>query len=542
MKKINIIIGLIILFVFNSCKEDILDTHPYDLKVTGNFYKTPDDAYQALVAAYSVLDWGYYDHFIVISEVMSDNCYGGCGASDDQRYQVWDDCDELLYPNSHDLLWQRYWYGIFRANLLLQNIGIVNWGSNPELEVQYTAECRFLRAHYYFDVVRLFGNIPLLDKPADPNNLNFPQAKPEEVYKLIAEDLKYAAEKLPAKPYSREDASVNGGRVTRWAAKALLTRVFLFYTGYFNKSNLAGVITKQEAENLIDDVIDNSGYSLVDNFTHLWQYSDESQMGGSNNFVGEDNKETVFGIKHTYKGFTDSKQQNGAQWQIMIGIRAQTSPKAHAPFGEGWGAGTVDPRLWNAYEPGDTRKSGTIICWDSLNLATPINFSDMREYTGLEWKKYCPLEDSTGKRLVEKMGGQYIYDNYQDYVDIRFADVLLMSAELHLDDNLAKSQEYYDMIRDRAFLNQNHRKQLTASNGKDLIFEERKLELALEAHRYWDLLRYDGIAGNFAYAENAINTDLPYYQHFRPETQGLMLIPATQINLSKGTLVQNPGW
>jgi SusD family. len=114
---------------------------------------------------------------------------------------------------------------------------------------------------------------------------------------------------------------------------------------------------------------------------------------------------------------------------------------------------------------------------------------------------------------------------------------------LHMDDNLSKAQGYFDKVRDRAFGDNTHNKAVTNDQaGKDLIFEERRFELALEANRYWDLLRYDGIAGNFAYAESKINTDLPYYQHFRPETQGLLGIPTNQINLEAGALVQNPGW
>jgi starch-binding outer membrane protein, SusD/RagB family len=213
-----------------------------------------------------------------------------------------------------------------------------------------------------------------------------------------------------------------------------------------------------------------------------------------------------------------------------------------APFGQGWGAATVDPRLWNSYDPNDTRRDGSIICWDSMHLTAPINLSDSREFTGFNWKKYVPLTDANGSRLVENMLGQYIYDNYQDFYDIRFADVLLMGAELNINDNIAKAQQYYDLVRDRAFQDQTHRITLTAANGKDLIFEERKFELPFEASRYWDLLRYDGLAGNFAYAKNAIETTLPFEQHFRTETKGLLSIPPTQITLMEGVLVQNPGW
>ncbi|MCX7986518.1 MAG: RagB/SusD family nutrient uptake outer membrane protein [Bacteroidales bacterium] len=537
MKTINhkLIIISSILILFYGCKEELLDTHPYNLQVVGNFYKTPDDAQKALVATYSVLNWGYYDHMIVVSEVMSDNCYGGCGAADDMRYQVWDDFDYHGFYNPSDLLWQRYWYGIYRANVLLQNIDKIDWKAAPEKKNQVIAEARFLRAHFYFDVVRLYGNVPLLDKPVDPNQMNVPQAEPEEVYKLIAQDLKFAIENLPNEKYSASFAKTNGGRATKWAAEALMGRVFLFYTGYYNKPDIAGIVTKNDVQEYLEDVIQNSGHKLLSKYSDLWLYSPT--------YAGECNDEVVFAIKYTYKGYGDLKQQNGAQWQIMVGIRAQKHPEYHYPFGEGWGAATVDPRLYNSYEAGDTRRDASIICWDSMKLAEPLDISDMREFTGFTWKKYCPLETPNGIRLVESMGGNYINDNFEDYADIRFADVLLMAAEIFLDTDLGKAQNYYNMVRNRAFNGNPPPKNLTNDqNGKNLIFEERRHELALEGQRYWDLLRYDGINGNFSYAKNNIETLTPFEQFFRPETKGLLPIPWGQINLMNGALKQNEGW
>ncbi len=315
----------------------------------------------------------------------------------------------------------------------------------------------------------------------------------------------------------------------------MICRVFLYYTGYYNKSNLVELVTKNDVRVYIDDVIQNSGHKLLDNYADLWIYSPT--------YAGECNDEVVFTIKYTYKAFADQNQQNGAQWQIMIGIRAQKHPEYHYPFGEGWGAGTVDPRLYNSYELGDTRRDASIICWDSMKLAEPLDISDMREFTGFNWKKYCPLETPSGTRVVESLGGHYITDNFEDYADIRFSDVLLMGAELYLDADLGKAQQYYNLVRNRAFKGNAPVKTLTNDkNGKDLIFEERKHELALEGQRYWDLLRYDGLAGNLNYAKSAIETTIPYEQHFRQETKGLLPIPWGQINLMNGALKQNEGW
>jgi hypothetical protein len=533
MKKLNILLALIMLLSFISCEKDFLDRYPYDKKVVGNFYTTQQDAFEALVAVYDVLQGAVvtdndYDNIVIISEIASDNCYGGAGANDDFRLQVWDDFQPVFY-NPHALQWRKYYRGIYRANVFLENVDNVEWGGSGDLKIRYISEARFLRAYFYFDLVRLFGHIPLLTEVADASNLKIPQADPADVYKFIVEDLQYAIDHLPAVPYQGIPAA-EYGRVTKWAAEALLGRVFLYYTGYYNQPDIAGVVTKSDARACIDDVISSSGYALVDTFEHLWQYSFDK-------FVGEDNIETVFAIKYTYKDFGDNTKRDGNRWQVMIGLRNQVI----IPYGNGWGAGTVNPKLWNAYDTNDTRREGTILGWDELGIK--FTTTDQREYTGYNWRKFVPLTDTLGNLITENYGGNFMRDNYFDYPVIRYSDVLLMAAELHLDDNLSLAQSYYDQVRDRAFLNDGHRKTLSNdAAGKSLIMEERNFELALEGHRYWDLLRCDGLAGNLSVAKAAIDCIEPYAVTFRPETEGVFEIPPTQVELSDGALIQNPGW
>ncbi len=535
MKKINIFLAVIVLFSFISCEEDFLDRYPYDKKVVGNFYQTPKDAFEALVAAYDVLQGGVagdneYDHIILISEIASDNCFGGAGANDDYRLQVWDDFEPVFF-NPHALQWRKYYQGIYRTNVFLENVDNVEWGSSEHLKNRYISEARFLRAYYYFDLIRLFGNVPLLTEVADAENLKIPQAKPAEVYKVIAEDLEYAIDNLPAIPYQSIPPN-EYGRVTKWAAEALLARVFLYYTGYYNQSDIAGVVTKADARSYIDDVINSSGHALVDTFEHLWDYSFEK-------FVGEDNIETVFAIKYTYKDFGDYTKRDGNRWQVMIGLRNQSPPII--PYANGWGAATVNPKLWNSYDTTDTRREATILGWDELGIT--YDYIDQREYTGYHWRKFVALTDDQGNRITENLGGNFMRDNYFDYPVIRYSDVLLMAAELHLDDNPELAQKHYNDVRDRAFLDDQHRITLTNdAAGKNLIMQERNFELALEGHRYWDLLRQGGLADNLSVAKAEIDCIDPYTITFRPETQGLFEIPPTQVELSDGSLIQNPGW
>lgn len=519
MKKI--FVSIIAIALFAACSKDFLEKSPVDEQTDASFYQTPAQALQALVAVYNQLNIGDYDNIHLVSELASDNCYGGGGTSD----LVWKQWDRFQEASNMNLgIWQKYYTGIYRANVILSKLDGVNWGADSSAKRTYEAEARFLRAYFYFDLVRFFGNVPLATKPLTVSEYNMPQAAPADVYKLIAEDLQFAATTLPATAYQGINPA-NYGRVTRWAAQALIGRVYLYYTGYYNQPDLAGVINKAQATAYLENIINAGGYGLVDSFPRLWQASAKS-------FAGEDNKETIWSIKFTHKGLGNWDQHNGNRMQVDIGIRSQVLN----PYYKGWGAGTVNSKLWNAYDGQDTRRNASIISIEDENL-TSYAIGDQSQYTGYFWKKYMPLNDGN----ADSKGGNFQIDNDFDDVIIRYADVLLMAAELNLDTDLGKAQTYYNQVRDRAFLNTTSRKTLTNdANGKSLLMEERRLEFALEGLRYWDLLRQ-----GMNVAKAAINSsggDAQFDVDFRTETQGLFKIPEQEINLSSGVYKQNPGW
>ena len=528
MKNIKIIFGIAGLLTLLSCSKDLLDKTPYDKIVIGNFYQTPEEVYQAVIAAYDVLQYDDFNNFHMLSEIASDNCTGGGGSSDPTNVVNIDAFEPYVDVNAEP--WQKYWQGIYRANLVIEHIDDATWDDQDDRN-RILAEAHFLRAYFYFDLVRLFGYVPMVDKVLSPEEAFLPQEEPEEIYSLIADDLIHAIANLPDAGY-RSIPTNEYGRATKWAAEALMCRVFLYYTGYYNQTDLAGKVSISDARTYIDDVINNSGHGLLDDYTYLWQYSFDD-------FAGEDNKETVFAIKFTYKGQGDWELYDGNRWQVMVSLRNQVIP----PYANGWGVATVNTNLWEAYDTADTRRSGSIISWDYEGIEYSIG--DQRQYTGYHWRKYVALTESPESETLQtaNYSGDYQIDNFFDDVVIRFADVLLMGAELHLQDNLTLAQEHYDEVRDRAFQDETHRITLTNDEaGKQLIFEERRLELALEGQRYWDLLRYDGLAGNLNYAKTAIDASQPYPVTFRTITEGLFQIPETQIDRSNGTLLQNPGW
>jgi hypothetical protein len=512
-----------------SCSDDFLDREPFDQKSVDNFYRTPQDAFEGLVSAYDVLQSGDYGHFIQVSEIASDNAFGGGGKSDGFGQNYW---DWFRSENNHNATaWAKYYRGIYRSNVLIANLENVEWGTQEELKLQYESEARFLRAFYYFDLVRMFGNVPLVTTPLTPDEYEQPQASPVDVYKQIAADLKFAADNLPATAYA-SIAPSDYGRVTKWAAASLLGRVFLYYTGYYGKTEIESTLTQAQALAYIDDVVTNSGHDLVPDFRTLWRASSWEDK----DYVGEDNVETVFAIKYTFKGLGNWGLNSGNRWQKFIGLRNQNI----FPFGGGWGFCPVTPELFDAYDANDTRRSATII--DIENETPDFESDDQRQYTGYAPKKYAPTSDiieRDGEEVIQPtvvtMGGNDQIDWFDDWVVIRFADVLLMQAELRLGAG-GDAQTPFERVRDRAFGGSAPGLGVT----KGAIMVERRLEFALEGLRYWDLLRQ-----GMSVAKAAIDRLDPVEElrvTFRSETGGLFKIPESQISLSNGNMVQNPGW
>jgi hypothetical protein len=528
MKTIKLIIISIVTLGMVSC-EDFLSTEPLTTVTDANYYKTPSDAYTALVGCYDGLQtvWAGGVALPLAAEVMSDNCFGGTGASDAYNFQAIDHFDVSLAPSYQNLYgdnWTAYYRAVYRCNVLLSKMDQIEWGTEENLQAIYEAEARFIRAYLYFDMVRMWGNIPLI---TEPTTENLPQADPADVYAMIAGDLIFAIENLSSLPYTSQDPATYG-RVTKWAAEALLGRVYLFYTGYYDQTDLVGVVNQSQALSYVEDVITNGGFGLVEDFANLWP------AASVENYAGEDNKETVFAIKYTftsdYNGNTD-----GNHWLVMYGLREQS----FYPYGNGWGGGTVNPKLWNAYADTDTRKIASIISVEDEGL--DFDLDRQREYTGYANKKYTPMSDMDGNSVAVEMGGtNFMIGQFQDYVSIRYADVLLMAAEL----GSGNAQTYLDMVRQRAYGDNFTPLAVTPVS----IMKERYLEFALEGIWYYDLLRQGLDTAAEAIEESTTVTNAGVVEPKTittakfMETKGLMQIPNSQITLSSGVLKQNTGW
>lgn len=527
MKKLKIYIVTAGLFIFSSCGDSFLDSEPYTEFLDVNYYRTPNEAYMGLVGVYDGMQRMYtsWNSIIVLSEILSDNAYGGTGNADGYGAQLLDEFDKDRSPSDNSIMegnWTGYYHAIYRCNVLLSKLDGVNWG-DEDMSTQYAAEARFIRAMAYFDLVRFFGRVVLL---TEPSSENLPQSEPDEVYAVIAEDLRFAIENLPDVPFSEQPAAEHG-RVTKWAAEALMARVFLYYTGYYDKADLAGT-TQSQVLTWLEDVIANSGHGLVADFASLWP------AASVDDYAGERNEENIFNIKYTYTSSYNG-DVDGNHWLVMLGVRGGSSP----PYGNGWGAAPINPKLWNAFSDDDTRKTASII---SIADEIPgFNNADQREYTGYINKKYIPMVDDDGNSLAEKLGGvNFQIGQFQDQVVIRYADVLLMAAEL----GSPNAQDYFDEVRERAFKANFVSIPPTIEN----IMEERRLEFAFEGIRYWDLLRQgvDVAAAAIAETTTVLNGGVEANKTINAANittkMGLQQIPNNQITLSNGMLEQNTGW
>jgi starch-binding outer membrane protein, SusD/RagB family len=550
MKSIRIYLTITLLAILSGCGNEFLDTKNLYEKFNTDYYSNPTEIQEALTAIYACLPTdGGNNNAILLSDLMSDDCFGGGGEND----MGFHDTDGFT-SRTEDYyleLWSTNYRGIFRANMLIQNFGNAVY-SNEQQKNQDLGEAHFIRAFFYLRQIQFFGPVPLI---IDPAPVNLPKATAEEIFGLIGSDLKKAIEIMPGTNYNNIPRT-QLGHATKWAAQALMARAFLYYTGFYGKTEIelteGGTISKQMVIDWLDDCITNSGHGLISDFRNLWPYAyaaDEYQYAANNNlkWVGEegDNIETIFAIKYSpYGGWNDPDKLSYSNQMVLY--RAVRGLEPYYPFTSGWGGGTVNPQLWESFEPGDIRKKGSII-----DVTDPEEGNLSEKYvwgvwecfheTGLWQKKYTPIGVNTGsgiKGMYFVMYGNpdnYQLWNMQDEVLIRFADVLLMGAEL----GGSKAQEYFDRIRTRAGLAS---KPATLENIK----LERRHELAFEGIRYFDLQRWGDATAAFAKVKDVPvknNTvEVLYTSTYRTETKGFLKIPESQVLLSEGILEQNEGW
>ncbi len=510
----NILKALLVTLMLTSC-EDFLDLQPLDQVVASNFYETEEDAMRALVAVYDALtyqsspgvSWAPY---LTMSDILSDDTYaGGADANDgmdENEFNTFNIPPTNLIAHS---IWIKNYIGIYRANLFLEVIGDID--ASEEFKTRTIAEVKFMRAYFYFQQVKFFENIPLLTNTiSGPSEYQQDQNTPQQVYNQIALDLVDAIPDLP-----EEIPAEEAGRIRKWAAQALLARVYLFYNGVYNAELNADGTTVDQAYVLtqLEDLILRSGHDLFPN------YEDNFKLAGE--FGMESVFEISYGDTPPWWDWDYPRGGHGNLAAQMQGPRVIGSTN----WNRGWSFATVNQKLVDDLT-GDPRFEHTILTEAELDGTLSKGY----QHTGYFSKKYSSDAEHWGA------DGQFELNRTCNYRVIRYSDVLLMAAEL----GSPNAQDYLDQVRDRVGLG-------SVPATLENIYAERRLELSLEGIRYFDLLRrgldYAGTELTHSeYGPNYEGEAQLFEVTFDPATKGFLPIPQTEIDLSAGNLVQNDGY
>jgi len=489
MKKIRniFLVGLVSLGL-SSC--DWVDFDPLEsYTITADVYfNTAADYEAAVVGAYDPLQWLNAQHLMM--EIASDNTVsGGESATDVIAFQEVDMMSH--YPENDQLtnLWKFMYEGINRTNYLAENKDKIEFDGKEEL----FGEVYFLRAYYYFDLVRLFGGVPLFTESrltaSDSGTLQ--RATTAEVYAQIETDLQAAIAVLPSVSGNNQN-----GRANRVAAQALLGKVYLYQEKF---SDAAAML-----ENVIGTRV------LLDDYSS--QFLRE----------GENGLESIFEVQHSDQSVWwdwgyNPQGTEGNFGIIHMGPRAYSGPL----FASGWSFNLPVQELYDSYEDGDQRRDGTILNMESWKADNDADYTPAYKDTGFFNLKYIP-------RAGYSETGQTELNYLNNWRIIRYSDVLLMAAEAYnrgaIDDS--KAQLYLNMVRQRAFQDTDHNVSLTGSALTEAIWNERNFELALEGHRFFDLVRTGKAAEKI--------------DGFTAGKNELFPIPQQEVDISN--LEQNPGY
>jgi hypothetical protein len=575
MKKI-IFLALAATVLFTSC-EAFLDTESYTKKNTGNYPKTADDAIQMVTGVYATLNKviaNCGNSYYFAAQLLSDDMFGGGGEND----KDWTSLEHLMYTNLDRFksFWSDRYSGISRANMALANLDKVE---DETLRNQLMGETLFLRALFYFELVQMFGDVPLITTVPQTvaEVAEYPEQAPQkDIYAFIAADLKKAVTIMPTQKWNE---IVSGeGHATRWAAEALLARVFLFYTGFYGEAelpmmdeefNITGSVTKAEVITALEDCINNSGHTLADDYRRLWPYTNSvsaknydylADLNASRKYWLKDgeNPETLFAIKCSHLASWGTTIGYSNQYCLFFGIRNAGTADQYKnvfPFGQGWGAGPANPKLWDewkAKEPNDLRRKASILAaadrpnyvYGADKLMEESTFWQKKVIAITAYKNETDLFNSFTSSTEYYGDGEA--DDFQlahetDLILIRFADVLLMHSEL------SETAENMNKVRARAGLP-------PVSNSFEALQNERRWELAFEGLRWGDMRRWGD-----TYAINALTGQLGAniwnravatvmkdqgagYAARYQATKGFMPMPSSEVDLSNGVLQQNAGW
>ena len=483
--KLTYIIGLLIIMA--SCSDDFVDVESRNQN-SENYFNSEEDYQDALIGAYDLLQSTYLN--VMLGEIASDNTLaGGENANDVPGIQEIDDMIHTPINQQLRDIWSWMYAGVNRANYIMEFQDKTDF---PGKE-QVLAQTRFLRAYYYFELVKWFGDVPFAvdQRIRFGDQFDIPRTPKEEIYTQIELDLMYAAENLPwVQPQE--------GRVTKGAAQALLGKVYLFQEKF------------PEAANVLEDVIDNGPYDLLSDYSTMFENDNENNI------------ESVFEVQYTDvegAGFGCLQCSEGNVAVGFNGIRSYDGPV----FESGFSFNVPTQEVVDEFEEGDNRLPTAILDIEDWAEETGATYSTGFEHTGYFNRKYI-------SRQGDLNTGDANLTNPNNYRAIRFADVLLMAAEALNRGGISdtRAQMYLNRVRERAFGNSDNNVSATGSALTEAIYRERRVELVGEGHHFFDLVRTGRAAAEI--------------EGFQTGKHELFPIPLLEIQLAGNQWEQNPGY
>ena len=498
MKQRNInhsytILGLLLLAVpaalmQSGCNKKFLDVAPQGQQPSTQFWTSQDDATKAVNAMYGNLRGWTNVAFapIALESMGSDDAEKGSTSGDATFMNDFDNFSATSTEGQIQDFWTGQYQNINFCNQILDNVPAISM--DAALKTRYLAEAKFVRAYSYFRLLRAFGPVPLrLHLPKSTTDYNLPRASKDSVYTAIEQDLNDAASVLP-QSYPASDI----GRVTKGAALALHAKVALYQKKWTDVLNYTNQVM-------------GLGYTLFPNYEQQFRIANEN------------NSESIFEIQATYLG--GNNDASNSQYS-QVQANKDVNPSV------GWGFNVPTQDLVNEYETGDPRKDATIMfAGETTPEGDHVPTASPGYPTMYNQKSYVPFTLAA----VDNQGSD------QNIRVIRYADVLLMNAEAANETgNSALAISSLEQVRARARAGNNAilAKVTTTDQTalRNAIWHERRVELAMEFDRFFDVIRQGRGATVFG------------PKGFKAGKNEVWPLPQNEIDLSAGVLTQNAGY
>ena len=489
MKNIKYISLLLIVSVFAtiSCSDDFVNVASEN-ENSESFFNSEADYQSALIGAYDLLQSTYIN--VMLGEIASDNTLaGGESPTDVPGIQQVDDMIHTSNNSNLRDLWGWMFAGVNRANFILEFQDNLDFDGKENV----LGQARFLRAYYYFELVKWFGDVPLIvdQRFLFGDQFEVDRTPKELVYAQIELDLMFAADNLP---YTQADI----GRATKGSAQALLGKVFLYQDKF------------GDAALVLEELINSGEHSLIEDYTTLFENDNENT------------DESVFEVQYTDlegAGFGCLQCSEGNVAVGFNGIRNYSGPL----FDSGFSFNVPTQEVVDEFESDDPRIDTAILDIDAWAASQGATFGTGNEHTGYYNRKYIARQGDSN------IGDQNL-TNPNNYRAIRYADVLLMAAEALNRGGIAddRAQNYLNDVRQRAFGDMDHNVTSTGTTLTNAIYHERRVELVGEGHHFFDLVRTGRAASEIDGFMTGKNEVFP--------------IPQIEIELTGNRWSQNPGY